>query len=89
MIKHIITNFSIIPKMNAEEIKNAMEPVPFEYHGKLPKSLECLHCSNDLVEIKEDQRKELAKILKKQDAIGDKLDQLHKNWRSKWFINCC
>ncbi|MDY0214993.1 MAG: hypothetical protein RBS24_05760 [Bacilli bacterium] len=72
--------------MNTEEMYNEMKTIPFEPQGKLPDNLECLHCSNEIVEISEEQKLELAILLAKHDAIAAKLDKLSKDWRSKWFL---
>ena len=72
--------------MNIEEMYNEMRPSEFVYSGKLPDNLECLHCSNEIVEISEEQKQELAILLAKHDAIALKLDKLSKDWRSKWFL---
>jgi hypothetical protein len=72
--------------MNTEEMSNYMKTIPFEPQGKLPDNLECLHCSNEIVEISDKQKQELAKLLAKHDLIKAKLDKLSKDWRCKWFL---
>jgi hypothetical protein len=72
--------------MNAKEMYNEMKTIPFEPQGKLPDNLECLHCSNEIVEISDKQKQELAKLLAKHDLIKAKLDKLSKDWRCKWFL---
>lgn len=72
--------------MNIEEMYNEMKPSEFVYSGKLPEHLEYLHYSNEIVEISEEQKQELAILLAKHDAIKAKLDKLSKDWRSKWFL---
>ena len=69
--------------MNAKEMYNEMKTIPFEPQGKLPENLEYLQCSNEIVEITEEQQQELTKILAKFDAHGGKLDKLSKDWRNK------
>lgn len=64
-----------------------MKTIPYEPQGKLPENLKYLHLSVDkYVEITEEQRKELTKILEKHDAVSDKLNKLYENWRKKWFL---
>ena len=72
--------------MNAKEMYNEMKTIPFEPQGKLPDNLECLHCSNEIVEISEEQKQEITKLLAKHDLIKAKLDKLSKDWRCKWFL---
>lgn len=72
--------------MNAKEMYNEMKTIPFEPQGKLPENLEYLHCSNEIVEISDKQKQELAKLLAKHDLIEAKLDKLSKYWRCKWFL---
>ncbi|MDY0339538.1 MAG: hypothetical protein RBQ78_07255 [Acholeplasmataceae bacterium] len=67
-------------------MSNYMKTIPFEPQGKLPDNLECLHCSNEIVEISDKQKQELAKLLAKHDLIKAKLDKLSKDWRCKWFL---
>ncbi|NCB44268.1 MAG: hypothetical protein EOM59_16865 [Clostridia bacterium] len=72
--------------MSAKEMYNEMKTIPFEPQGKLPENLEYLHCSNVIVEITEEQQKEITKILAKFDSHGGKLCKLYEYWRSKWFL---
>ena len=72
--------------MNIDEMYNEMRASGFVYSGKLPENLEYSHCSNEIVEISEEQKLELAILLAKHDLIEAKLDKLSKDWRSKWFL---
>ena len=72
--------------MNAEEIAKAFESVPLVFNGEIPESINCLYYSGELIEITEEQREELTKILKKHDAIRDKLVKLYRDWHKKRFL---
>ena len=60
--------------MNAEEIAKAFESVPLVFNGEIPETL--IVFTIPVKSSIREEREELTKILKKHDAIRDKLVKL-------------
>ena len=73
--------------MNAEEISKAFESRQFVFNGKLPENIKYLYLiCGKCIEITEEQREEIIKILEKYDVNRDKLNKLYEDWHKKWFL---